>query len=156
MFNLIKVFAVLALFDEVRDLTFPSESVGLQWEDLAELFVRIATDAMFLPRLESLDVLQYDDVIPYEEMVQMLCARRFDRGSKPKLASFQFIRSVPVEEDPHIYTSDFLHYIRHNSDTVPDTAIVDQLQALIADGLKLRILSWHMSEPLFYTETLSS
>ncbi|KAK7063662.1 hypothetical protein R3P38DRAFT_3164654 [Favolaschia claudopus] len=127
------ICVVLPFFDQLRHLTFPF--AGLWWDDLAHLFVLIATDAI---------------TIPYEAMVQMLYARRFDRGSKPKLASFRIIRSVPEADDPDDPDP------RFRADRVPDAAILDQLQVLIADGLELRIHSWHMTEPPFSTKTLSS
>ncbi|KAK6969005.1 F-box domain-containing protein [Favolaschia claudopus] len=142
------LFVVLPFFDQVRELIFTY--VDHWWHNLAQLFLRIATDAMFLPRLQSFDVLQYFDTIPYKEMVQMLCARRFDRDSKPKLASFQMIRNLPEVDAPY-YSG-----LRYRADYVPDTAIEDQLEALVADGLELRIDSWHMMDSPFYTETLSS
>ncbi|KAK7063667.1 F-box domain-containing protein [Favolaschia claudopus] len=104
---------------------------------------RIATDPVFLPSLQSLQITQYTAAIPYSEITQMLSARWYNRGTKPKLSSFRLTRCVEEEED------DNDPYNRNDSsepDEIPDPVIADKLRALVSDGLEIWIQSWQDEE----------
>ncbi|KAK7001866.1 F-box domain-containing protein [Favolaschia claudopus] len=113
--------ALLALLgmSGIRQLILPR----VNWEptELAQLFTLIATDPTFVPHMHSLHLPHCRTVIPYMELTHMLSTRCHARGSMPRLNSFRLIRS------------------RGALDPMPDPTIAARLNALMKEGLDIRI-----------------
>ncbi|KAJ6537688.1 hypothetical protein B0H19DRAFT_1382419 [Mycena capillaripes] len=122
----------LAALGTASEVSLPT----LNWasSDLAALFDRIATDPTFLPHIRSLSLLRCETTIPYVEMCDMLVARWYERGSKPKLDSFRLVRGAGDSDQP------------------PDPATSEKLWAMVDEGLNIHIESLHKSERSYQLE----
>ncbi|KAJ7020224.1 hypothetical protein C8F04DRAFT_198418 [Mycena alexandri] len=102
----------------------------MNWDrdtEVISLFKRITNDAEFLPNLGTLRIDWPFYGVPYEEVIQMLESRRYNRGDLGKLQVVRF------------ECGSWSDQAQNDMDVDHASALMERLKALAADGLEIYI-----------------